>query len=139
MKKIIILMALVLSFVAAPPVAAAKPVVTGTLTIEATSELVHGGHLDATMVTSGRLSHGSAVYTTVVLKQGAQVVYAWSEFAPYASFPLVQQDGFAALGLFIDPTLPAEGSAALIYRQPSGKGYTYTFLDRATFTVPSGG
>lgn len=132
---------LALSFtIASPPVNAAKPVVTGTMTIEDTSDIVHGGHLDVTMVTAGRLSHGSAVYTTVVLKQGpTNGVYAWSAFAPYFEFPLVQQIGFTAIGVFIDPTLPADGSASLIYRQPNGKGYTYTFLDTVTFTVPAGG
>lgn len=136
MKKIITLIVLALSFAIGAPVTTAQPVVTGDMTVEATSAIVHGGHIDITMVTQGRLSHGSAVYTTVVLKQGAtRVVYAWSAFAPYFEFPLVQQDGFSALGIFIDPSLPAEGSAALIYRQSSGKGYTYTTLDTVTFTV----
>lgn len=139
LKKLLALMILALSFSLTSPAQAARPAVTGTMTIEATSTIVHGGHVDITMVTQGRITNGSAVYTTLVMKQGStKVVYARSGHAPYFSFVLEQQIGFSALGIFIDPTQPAEGSASLIYRQPSGKGYTYTFLDTVTFSVPAG-
>ena len=133
--KLLAALAFALTFaVGAPTATAARVPVSGTLTIEATSDLSHGGHFDATMVTTGRLAHGASVYTSVVLQQ-ATIVYLWSAPAPYFSFPLVQQIGFASQGLLIDPTVPAAGSASLIYRVPSGKGYTYTFLATVTFTV----
>lgn len=111
---------------------AAAKVETGSLAVADSSVLSHGGHVEFDAL-YGETKHFEQVYVTVVCTQDA-VVYQWSA-DPTFSFPLVQQDGLAALGYVIDPSRPMTCEAWLIERVEHGPNVELTTLDTAGFEV----
>jgi hypothetical protein len=112
--------------------AAAKVDIVPSLDVAPSSALVHGGHVEFDAV-YGETKHFEQVYVTVVCSQDT-VVYQWSA-DPAFSFPLVQQDGLAALGLVIDTTRPMTCEAWLIERLEHGPNVELTTLDTVGFEV----
>ena len=112
--------------------AAAKVDIVPSLDIAPSSALVHGGHVEFDAV-YGDTKPFERVYVTVVCTQDT-VVYQWSA-DPAFSFPLVQQDGLAALGYVIDTSRPMVCEAWLIERVEHGPNVEMTTLDIAGFEV----
>jgi hypothetical protein len=75
-------------------------------------------------------------YITVVCSQDT-VVYQWSSLDLAFAFPLVQQDGLAAIGLLIDTSRPMSCIAALVVREDfgTGLGSTIDYAAQTEFTV----
>jgi len=107
--------------------------VTGTIELATTGPLHYGTFVSFDTTVVGRLSSKARVYVQVLATQGGKVVYQWSA-DPEFTFPLVQQDGLAALGIMFDPTKPASCTASLIYREDAGQTIIKT-LDQVAFST----
>jgi hypothetical protein len=108
--------------------------ITGHLDIAA-SDLRWGGSVAFDAGYEGTPSNRGTIYISVVCQQGAPVVYQWSSADLTFGFPLIQQDGLAAVGAIIDTTQPGACTATLIYRILNDKDHSYQWLDQVTFTV----
>ena len=95
--------------------------------------MTYGDQVAFASSVTGRLSSKARVYVQVVCSQGGKVVYQWSADQGFV-FPLVQQDGLAALGLMFDASQPAECTGSLIYREDGGQTIIKT-LDQVGFAT----
>jgi len=111
------------------------PAITGTIERASTDPLHYGDFVSFTTTVNGRISPKGRVYVRVIGTQFSKVIYQWSADPDFA-FPLVQQDGLAALGLMFDPAVAADFTAALIYREDGGQTIIKT-LDEVAFVVVS--
>ena len=94
--------------------------VTGTIELATSGPLAYGNFVSFSTNVTGRLSSKGRVYVQVIGSQNGKVVYQWSA-DPSFSFPLVQQDGLAAVGAAFAASQPAAFVASLTYREDGGQ------------------
>jgi len=110
--------------------------VIGDIELSKVGDLKYGDWVTFDTTVDGKFSPKSRIYIQVLGSQGGKIVYQWSA-DPGFSFPLVQQDGLAALGIMFDPSQSAGFVASLIYREDKGQQTVITTLDKVEFsTVP---
>jgi hypothetical protein len=112
----------------ASPASAGGSTVTGTIEVAPSiaPQMRYGDTLYFSTTVEGRLASKSKVYVTVVCSQDGRLVYQWSGPRDYG-FPLVDQAG-AGLDW---PGGAAWCEATLVYKVPTGRTYTYSWLDQA--------
>jgi hypothetical protein len=116
----------------ASPAAAGGSNVTGSIEVapSTASQMSYGDTVYFATTVEGRLAPKSKVYVTVVCSQDGRLVYQYSGSRDYG-FPLVDQAG-AGLEW---PGGSASCEATLIYKVPTGRSYTYYWLDQTMFEV----
>jgi len=110
--------------------------VTGTIIIATAGPYTYGDSVAFNTMVTGKLGAKSRTYVQVLGSQLGHIVYQWSADASFA-FPLVQQDGLAALGMMFDPEQPASFTASLIYREDGGQTIIKTLAQVAFVTDPT--
>lgn len=132
MVRCVSLIALAFVALSASPAAAGGSTVTGTIEVAPSiaSQMRYGDTVSFITTVEGRLASKSKVYVTVVCEQDGRLVYQWSAPRDFG-FPLVDQEG-AGLEW---PRGAASCEATLVYKVPTGRSYTYSWLDQTTFAV----